>query len=219
MSKKNNSKEQAENLSKEEKEYMQTEYNATNAAYLHYDNYSWLVGSVLIAGVFVFWGFLLQVENLSIWVSLLSSALIFAIMTCWILYTFHNRQIYLYKLHRLWEIEGYLGMFQHRRFNKDFIPDKKEKNIKYVIKGCKGNQLEIAIYLILSNGTFLLSLVKEVVCVDKKCINPTCCCNHQWIILSIFFVIALIISLCIMMECLKNVQIVKKEISEIKNKE
>lgn len=34
------------------------EYAAANDAYMHYDNFSWQVGAVLIAGTFVFWGFL-----------------------------------------------------------------------------------------------------------------------------------------------------------------
>jgi hypothetical protein len=37
-----------------------TEYSTTHDAYLHYDTFSWQVGAVLVAAVFVFLGFLLQ---------------------------------------------------------------------------------------------------------------------------------------------------------------
>jgi hypothetical protein len=39
-------------------ESLHVEYIATNDAYMHYDNYAWHVGAILIAGAFVFWGFL-----------------------------------------------------------------------------------------------------------------------------------------------------------------
>jgi len=36
------------------------EYQATQESYLHHDALPWQIGGLLIAGVFVFWGFLLD---------------------------------------------------------------------------------------------------------------------------------------------------------------
>lgn len=40
-------------------ENARTEYTVANNAYLHYDNFAWQVGAILIAGSFAYWGFLL----------------------------------------------------------------------------------------------------------------------------------------------------------------
>lgn len=34
------------------------EYQATQDCYLHYDSFRWQSGSLIVAGVFVFWGFI-----------------------------------------------------------------------------------------------------------------------------------------------------------------
>jgi hypothetical protein len=82
---------------------------------MHYDSYSWQVGAVLIAGAFIFWGFLLN-KNVGYFLLFISSLLITLLMSAWIFYTSHNRQIYLSKLHRIHEIEKMLGLKQHLRF-------------------------------------------------------------------------------------------------------
>lgn len=90
------------------------EYGATHAAYLHYDNFSWQVGSVLIAAVFVFLGFLMQVpKEQAAGLFELASCFVAGVMTVWLLYTSHNRQIYIQKLDRIREIENQFGMLQH----------------------------------------------------------------------------------------------------------
>ena len=91
------------------------EYNPTQEAYLHYDSFTWQVGAVLIAGVFVFWGFALTCQA-SLAQMLFANLAICSLMSCWLLYAAHNRQIYLYKLHRIWELEDVLKMEQYRRF-------------------------------------------------------------------------------------------------------
>ncbi len=101
--------------SKIDKDALLTEYSATNDAYMHYDNFSWQVGSVLIAGVFVFWGFLSD-PNVEANLIIASSILISILMSAWMLYSDHNRQIFLCKLHRLYEIENLLGLKQHLRW-------------------------------------------------------------------------------------------------------
>jgi hypothetical protein len=41
-------------------ETLLTEYAAAQSDYLHNDNFPWQIGSILIAGTFVFWGLLLD---------------------------------------------------------------------------------------------------------------------------------------------------------------
>ena len=91
------------------------EYAAAHDAYLHYDNFSWQVGAVIVVGVFVFWGLLIDKQP-DAGVLLVANLLISLFMSIWLLYTEHNRQFYLFKIHRLHELEQKLGMSQHRRF-------------------------------------------------------------------------------------------------------
>ena len=74
-------------------------------------------------------------------------------MSCWVLYAGHNRQIYLYKLHRIHELENMLGMCQHQRFKKWSGQDK-----VYILDVPSGHQINIAIYLIISFGGLIASL-------------------------------------------------------------
>ncbi len=133
------------------------EYSAANDAYMHYDNYSWGIGSVLIAGSFVYWGFLLsQSGKPDPVLYIISSILVTLIMSIWILYANHLRQLYLSKLHRLHEIELLLGMKQHIRWMKTY--DKGA--VGYRTFGPKGHVLDVLIYLIASLGTPVISYLK-----------------------------------------------------------
>lgn len=126
-------------------EYLLQEYASTHDAYLHYDNFSWQVGSVLIAGVFVFWGFLLQGQP-SANTFVACAILVTGIMSAWALYANHNRQIYLQKLDRLREIEKLLGLDQHQRWKKGV----------YRTFGPKGHQLNQFIYFVMCIGAPLI---------------------------------------------------------------
>jgi hypothetical protein len=132
-------------------ENARTEYAATNDAYMHYDNFSWQVGAVLIAGVFVYWGFLITSTSLKLTVGLVGNMLVCALMSIWLLYTEHNRQIYLFKLHRIHELEEQLEMFQHRRFKEWGQKEPK----KYSLNRPVGRYLDDAIYVIASLGGIL----------------------------------------------------------------
>ncbi len=129
-------------------ESAQVEYAATNDAYMHYDNFSWQVGTVLIAGVFVFWGFLLD-KNPQLDVLVAANLLVCSLMSIWLLYTAHNRQIYLFKLHRIHELEKFLGMRQHRRF-KDWEND--EPRLYKLGSKIVGHNLDDSIYIVSSLG-------------------------------------------------------------------
>jgi hypothetical protein len=131
---------------------LRTEYATGNDAYMHYDDYSWQVGSVLIAGAFVFWGLLVSQENASLGLLVTSSTLVTLMMSIWLLYCNHLRQIYLCKLHRLQEIENLLGMNQHRRWKKP--------NPIYRVYGPKGHTLDALVYVLVSMGAPIINLFK-----------------------------------------------------------
>jgi hypothetical protein len=137
-------------------ESLRAEYAATQEAYLHYDNFSWQVGAVLIAGTFVFWGFLLDKTIQSPSLFIIASFLVASLMSIWMLYAHHNRQIYLSKLHRIHEIEDLLGLEQHRRWN---VVDSEDKFI-YRSFGPRGHHLDALIYSITSLGAPLIGLFK-----------------------------------------------------------
>ena len=81
------------------------EYSSATQVYLQYDGFRWQAGSFLIAGVFVYWGFLIQADSAALLAGL-SSLLVAALMSCWLLFAMHYRQLYLQKLHRIQEIEA-----------------------------------------------------------------------------------------------------------------
>ena len=133
-------------------ENARVEYSAAHDAYMHYDNFTWQVGAVLIAGIFVYWGFVVsgQPELLPV---LLGNLVVCLFMSCWLLYAEHNRQIYLFKLHRIHELEAHLGLCQHRRFKE--WPDQKKV---YSLTGATGHYIDDAIYVLISLGGLLPSL-------------------------------------------------------------
>ena len=152
-------------------ENARVEYAAANDTYMHYDNFSWQVGSVLLAGVFIYWGFIVSnPPKLSI--LLVSNLLICLIMSIWLLYTEHNRQIYLFKLHRIRELEKQLGMFQHRRFTKEGSNPR-----VYALNQPRGHYLDDAIYIIVSLGGLLPGLLQakdgEWCCLHFMLLAPT----------------------------------------------
>jgi hypothetical protein len=127
------------------------EYSAANDTYLQYDGYRWQAGSFLIAGVFIYWGFLLQ-SRASASVIGVSSLLVAGLMSCWLLFASHYRQLYLFKLHRLWEIETDLGMEQHLRFLAN-----SETKKKYKSQGIKGHNIDQIVYCLTSVGGIVLA--------------------------------------------------------------
>lgn len=88
----------------------------------------------------------------------IGNLLVSAVMSIWMLYSSHNRQIYLFKLHRIHELERTLGMCQNLRFGKH---SDKRYSVRF-----KGYVLDIFIYAIISFGSLLLGGV----------IN----CNERW---------------------------------------
>jgi hypothetical protein len=126
------------------------EYDATHASYLHYDAFRWQAGSFLIAGVFIFWGLLLQQPTPSD-VAGVAALLVTGLMSTWLLFAHHYRQIYLCKLHRLHELEEALGMKQHLRFRSRI----------YDARGPRGHTLDLVVYLMTIAGTPALGIARN----------------------------------------------------------
>jgi len=131
------------------------EYAAANDVYLTYDGFRWQAGSFLIAGVFVYWGFLISTDESGPLV-VVSSVLVALLMSCWLLFAHHYRQLYMFKLHRLHEIEAALGMEQHLRFGKQA-----PSGVRYIPMGRKGHTIDIAVYVLTALGGSVLSMVKN----------------------------------------------------------
>ena len=124
------------------------EYEATQASYLHYDSFRWQAGSLLIAGVFVFWGLLISTSPpATAKVVGLAGVLVSLLMSIWVLFAHHYRQIYLCKLHRMHELEKALSFEQHRRFLRGGVEGR-----QYRVFGPKGHNLDLAIYICSSLG-------------------------------------------------------------------
>jgi hypothetical protein len=131
-------------------ENARAEYAATQDAALHYDNYSWQVGAVLFAGVFVYWGFLID-KDPGLGISLVGDFFIVLILSIWVLYVEHNRQIALFKLHRARELERLLKMSQHQRFHTGY----------YHLNSPRGHHLDFIIYVFIAAGGPTLSVIKH----------------------------------------------------------
>ena len=138
------------------------EYAAANDAYMHYDNFSWQVGAVLAAGAFVFWGFLLNVNvqecgrETAYWLFVASSILVSVLLSLWMVYSDHNRQIYLSKLDRLHEIEAMFGLWQHRRWKQSGRGGERA----YRTYGLSGHVINTLIYVATVSGVPIIAAVK-----------------------------------------------------------
>ncbi|MBA7479678.1 hypothetical protein ES707_15114 [subsurface metagenome] len=117
------------------RETLRAEYAAAQADYLHNDNFPWQIGSILIAGSFIFWGLLID-KSVSSQIFGITTLPVTLLLSIWILYAHHYRQTYRCKLHRMWEIEDQLGMKSHVRW-RDGI---------YKTFGPRGHNMGILIY-------------------------------------------------------------------------
>ena len=136
-------------------EYVVAEYQATQDAYLHYDSFRWQAGSLLVAGAFVFLGFL-AAGDASVAVYAVASVVAAVVMTIWILFAHHHRQLYLLKIDRLLELETEIGAEQHRRFNRHAGTAK-----YYKARGPAGHTLDLAVYLFSSLSAPALAVAKD----------------------------------------------------------
>ncbi len=141
-------------ITNEAKENARVEYAVANDVYMHYDNFAWQVGSVLLVGVFAYWGFIISTPP-ALLALLLGNLLVCFLMSIWLLYTAHNRQLYKFKLDRIYELETFLGMEQHTRFT---CCDGKKRI--YRSSWPSGHLLDACVYVIVSIGGLLPGINK-----------------------------------------------------------
>lgn len=142
------------NATNPSEETLLTEYAAAQADYLHNDNFPWQIGSILIAGTFVFWGLLVDRQSSPQTLGV-SSLLVTLLLSVWILYAHHYRQTYLCKLHRLHEIERILGMASHVRWLKN---PQSGKGPIYRTFGPSGHNMNLFIYCTACLGAPLIGV-------------------------------------------------------------
>ncbi len=135
-------------------ESLLVEYEGCLAAVLHYDNYKWGAGSFLIAGVFIFWGAVFSGDaNAALFLP--GSLIVTLVLAVWLMYAEHNRQIYMLKLHRVWEIESLLGMVGNLRFRR------LRGEAFYHTIGIRGHELDRLMFFLLGVGGPALAYVSQ----------------------------------------------------------
>lgn len=135
-------------------DYVVADHEATQATYLHYDAFRWQAGSLLVAGAFVFLGFLASGTTFAAVFAVASTATA-GVMSIWVLFAHHHRQLYLLKIDRLLELEEEMGAEQHRRFNPHTGTVK-----RYKPKGPAGHNLDLAVYLLTSLAAPALAIAR-----------------------------------------------------------
>ncbi len=125
-------------------------------AYLQYDAFRWQASGLLFAGAFVFLGFLISkgTTAASLWVG---SLLVAVVTSFWMLHAQHYRQLYLYKINRLLELEHVMGAEQHRRFHLGQGVDDR----RYPTIGIRGHHLDQLEYSAIALGGPLLGAVEH----------------------------------------------------------
>jgi 4-amino-4-deoxy-L-arabinose transferase-like glycosyltransferase len=122
------------------------EYDNAHSTFQHYDSFRWQSGSILIAAAVVLWGLLfsrntapsvLEVSIAGVFVSLM--------LSCWLLYAFHYRQLYMTKMYRIHQIERRLGMNLNSQLG--FLGHRKSDLRIY---GPKGHNIDIAVFVLTS---------------------------------------------------------------------
>jgi hypothetical protein len=143
-------------LSDNQRNILLAEYAAAQDDYMHNDSFPWQVGSVLIAGAFVFWGLILD-RHLSPVTLGVSALLVTLLMSIWLLFSNHYRQAFLCKIHRLHEIEQLLGMQSHSRWRP--VTSNSTQSGYYRTYGPSGHFLNASIYFLTSTGTSIIGLL------------------------------------------------------------
>lgn len=149
-------------------EKLLAEYEAAQACYLHYDSFRWQSGSLIVAGSFVFWGFVLQSKISESEIAMATANIVVTtLMTIWVLFAYHYRQLYLCKLQRVRFLEGELGFVQHRRFANG-----SDSRTKYNIRGPRGHILDLALYALTSLTGIVFYLPQMISQCFQECV-PT----------------------------------------------
>jgi len=122
------------------------EYQAAHDSFHHYDGFKWQSGTMLIASSTVLWGLLFsrdappsatQVACASIFISLL--------LSMWLLYAHHYRQLYMSKLHRIHLIELELKMKLNAPLGFIGVTDRTRN-----LYGPKGHNIDIFVCMLIT---------------------------------------------------------------------
>ena len=111
--------------------------------FYHDDSFRWASGSTLIAGAFVFWAVLLGADSPELAPTLFGAVAISLVMSVWLSYVGAYRQQYLFKIHRIHELERHLGFKANIRTDATY-PGK----IRYRLVGITGKYLDLSLYLV-----------------------------------------------------------------------
>jgi len=146
------------NSPKPGEETLLAEYGAAQADYLHNDNFPWQIGTILVAGTFIFWGILIDVrkEAMDLMLFGVASLLVTLLLSAWILFFHHYRQTARYKLDRLQEIEKELGMDSHLRW-----VSRDGKKARYKNYGFSGHVITLFVYFVAGVGGSVIGFLKS----------------------------------------------------------
>lgn len=110
---------------------------------------------MLIAGVFLFWGVVFT-NNSAEDLFAPASVIVALVISVWILYASHYRQLYLLKLHRIREIEAKLGMEANRRFMS-----RDQEAPVYRVAGLRGHNLDLLLYVLIAISGAILAAFRQ----------------------------------------------------------
>jgi len=155
---------------KADKQTLLAEYQAAIAGFHHYDTFRWDAGSLLVAGSLVLLGLLFSYKEINVLTLSVSSIFITLLLSAWLFFANHYRQLYMAKVLRMHEIEADLGMSLNRNLGIF------GKNTKLNIYGPKGHDIDTFIYITMSAfGPFLIGITYGF--------------NNNWILVSFIIII------------------------------
>ena len=134
----------SESNKKVDQERLLAEYQAAVDGFHHFDSFRWQSGALLIASSLVLWGLVLKDDVCSQTVGI-TGIFVTALLSIWILFAHHYRQLYMSKSFRIHQIESSLGMLLNR--NLGFLG---RGNIVIAIYGPRGHNLDLFVYVIVS---------------------------------------------------------------------
>ncbi len=122
------------------------EYENAHTTFQHYDSFRWQSGAILIAAAVVLWGLLFSRSTApSVLEVSIAGVFVSSILSCWLLYAFHYRQLYMAKMYRIHQIERLLGMKLNSQLG--FLGHPKS-DIRFY--GPKGHIIDIAVFVLTS---------------------------------------------------------------------
>jgi hypothetical protein len=128
------------------KDSLLAEYKSAHDSFHNFDAFRWRSGSMVIGVSVVLWGFFFSgqtppVNEKVAVVSVFTSIL----LSCWLFYANHYRQLYMIKLYRIHQIEHEMGMTLNARLGFRGLP-----NTGFKVYGLKGHYVDMVVYVLVS---------------------------------------------------------------------